>query len=401
MKAPNEHGRYALVKLDMDKSKIVEEVFSHPDVDIDQIINHPNFSYPIGVSYTLDHQQIHYFDDEFQAIQKQIDRSLPSATNVIIDKALNAERYIIRSHTDQDPGVYYIYDIEARRLDALAVEYDNINPEEMSHTKTVSIKAKDGSMLQAYLSTPPNKTTKPRTAVVIPHDLPYTSRATADWNYLVQFLTSHGYAVLQPNYRGSYGYGLPYKEVANLEWSGIMTSDIKDAAQWLVERKIADEGGICILGEGYGGFAALTASHDARELFQCTISINGITDLEVTKKNKYSKYGYRGLSKNIGLKGADDKKISPLYYADDLETPLLLISGVENTQSPYKQTGRLKSKLRSLKKNVEYIEILHGTLETNNGDARRKLLDEIATFLSKHIGPNSQYAGKKASSQSR
>ncbi|MBL4790137.1 MAG: S9 family peptidase, partial [Kordiimonadaceae bacterium] len=201
-----------------------------------------------------------------------------------------------------------------------------------------------------------------------------------------QFYASRGYGVLQPNFRGSTGYGQYFRTAGIRQWGGLMQDDVTDATNWLINENIADGSRICIAGSSYGGYAAMMGAILEPNLYQCAISVNGVPDLPRLNKRDLSTRGGSDWHKIRGHEGKKDKEVSPYHRAKEITIPILLIAAKDDARIPYQHTKDMHKRLKNLGKNSKYVQLKTGTHYMVTAEARLKVLRETEKFLAKHIG---------------
>jgi len=381
----NEYGREALYKIDLETDKILEPVFSHEKVDFDQIIDHPVSDKPVGVEYTVDKTEIVYFDKKMRIIQKTVDRALPDTVNRIVSIQPEKKHYLIYAQSDVEPGAYLLLDMTEKTLNYISETMPGIAPEDMSPVKAVSYKSRDGVDIPAYLTIPKGKEAKNLPMVVLVHGGPQ-SRYDQMFHYIVQFLASRGYAVLQPNFRGSTGYGHEFAKAGEHQWGGVMQDDVTDGTNWLIEQAIADPGKVCIAGSSYGGYAAAMGLIKTPDLFACGISISAVLNMPDLIAFDKKFIGGKSWTKTMGLKGANPKTVSPYHRADEITAPILIIHAKDDHRIRYSQAKSMAKKLKKLKKDVTFVTLEDGDHNLDTETSRITQLTAIEKFLQKHIG---------------
>ncbi len=218
----SEYGTTGIFTVNVLTGQISSHVFTHENVDIDDLASHPVTGKLAGVSYADNFYRTHYFDKELALLQRSFDKVLPGAINRIASISTEKQLYLIYSASDTNPGDYYLYDRPNRQLNFIANRMAHINPSHMAHTKEVRITMRDGSTIPAFLTLPKGKeNTKNLPFLIMPHGGP-ESRDTAHWDYKAQFLANRGYGVLKPNFRGSTGYGNAFEAAGSNQWGGLM-----------------------------------------------------------------------------------------------------------------------------------------------------------------------------------
>lgn len=380
-------GKYALFKVNMDApEKQSEPIFSDPDYDFDgSLIYAGKNQQVVGIRQSSAESSVIYWQKQYKTLQSGLNKIIPNASNSIIDTSRDERFYIMRSNSDSNPGSYYIGDRKKKKIKKLAERYPQINETNYAGKHHVRIKARDGLNIEAYVTRPINTQPDQRLpAVVLPHGGPM-SRDYSGYDYWSEMLASRGYIVIQPNFRGSSGYGFDFERQAIQGWGQAMQDDLQDAAHWLVENANADNTRICILGGSYGGYAALMGAVKHPETYRCAISIAGVSDLEMVywDARKYT-------NKEIKRKqfGHDQKQLqqaSPVNFAEDIEIPILLIHSDKDRVVPVKHSRNMADELEDEDKDVRYLELEGGDHHLSAEQHRLATLQEIERFLAEQL----------------
>lgn len=258
--------------------------------------------------------------------------------------------------------------------------------------EVMKYRARDGMELTAYVTHPVGREKSHMPAIVLPHGGPELRDYYA-YEPIVQFLASRGYRVVQPNFRGSAGYGKSFAQAGYKEWGKKMQDDIDDVAKMLIDKNLVYQDNLCIAGASYGGYAALMAAQRNNGLYQCAVSIAGVTDLLdfmefVRREEGKDSKDYEYWLKSIGNPETEADRLvamSPARNANQIEIPILLVHGEEDETVPAKQSVKIKKALEKFGKSVNYIELEgegHSSWKLRN---ERMLLDELEVFFSKHL----------------
>jgi len=302
----NQYGTDGVFTLDLQTGAIVNEVFSHETVDIGGMAYHPITGKVAGVYFSTDFNRIKYFDKTLSKIQRSLAKALPDMIVTLVSMDKSGTKYLILASNDRDPGSYYLYDRKNKKLDYVAPTREPIFPEQMASAELVDIPVRDDTNITGVLTLPASKAPKNLPAIVLPHGGPHVDGDNAHWDYWAQFYANRGYLVLQPNFRGSTGFGRAFYWKGHKQWGGLMQDDVTDATKWLVSEGYADPERICIAGASYGGYAALMGAIKEPDLYKCAISVNGATDLPRLKSDdKFDSIGGSAWIKNMALEGAD------------------------------------------------------------------------------------------------
>lgn len=382
----DETGYRVIRKMNLSTGEILDDVYAPEHIDVDDLLFDPVTGFAAGVRYTEHLPTADYFDETMASLQRSVDGFLPGTSNVIVDMSTDRSRVFVLASSDIDAGTYYLWDRDEKRMDFVVKASPDLPVNAMAPVEPVTYSARDGQRISGYLTVPRGVAREGLPVVVVPHgDLP--GRDTREFSYFVQFLASRGYAVFQPNFRGSSGYGQEFLRAGRKQWGGLMQDDVLDGARWLVEQGIGDPQRMCIVGWSYGGYVAALAAIEKPRVFRCAASINGILDLVkyMVQRNRYS--GQMS-AEYIGLEGASTKSVSPYHQAKRFRIPMLIIQARDDALVDSSQGRRMARRLRQVTKSVEYIEVEHGGHSMNNEGARLIVLNALEAFLALHIGSN-------------
>jgi len=307
----------------------------------------------VGVRYEGERERVVYWNSEFQRRQEIIDRSLPGLSNVQIEASDDGSRIVVYSHSDREPGVYFLFDERNKRIEQLAVVKPNVDPDLMSEMKPVSYAARDGLLIHGYLTVPNSVEPRKLPLVIHPHGGPYGIRDVWGFNPEVQFLASRGFAVLQVNYRGSGGYGREFEQLGFKKWGLEMQDDLTDAVRWAIDQGIADPRRIVISGASYGGYAALAGVAFTPELYCAAVNYVGVADL-VTHFRRYidsSREMRHWLLTRIGDPNNREvakrlEETSPSRYASRIRVPVLMAYGRNDPRVKIDQGREIEAALK-------------------------------------------------------
>ncbi|MGI9261847.1 MAG: alpha/beta hydrolase family protein [Woeseiaceae bacterium] len=385
MRGPDENGYKVIRTMNIVTNEFGETVFSVDSYDVGGMIRDPLTGQPIGVSYTTDKPQTFYFDTAFANLQKSIDKVMPHTVNRVVSLTADRRKMLIRSSSDVDAGTYSYLNRDTGNLSLVAEAMPGLAPELMSEVTPVSYEARDGLQIPAFLTLPRGVEGKNLKIIVLPHGGP-GARDDASFWYLSQFLASRGYAIFQPNFRGSTGYGERFERAGRKEWGGKMQEDVTDGANWLVEQGIADPDRMCIVGWSYGGYSAAMGAIQTPDLYQCAASINGVMDLPRLIADDRAYVGGTVWTRHIGLEGEGLKEVSPYHRAEEIQVPMLIIQAKDDPRV-YEHNGkRMARRLERLDKEVTYVSIEYGGHSLYNEDARMTILTSLEKFLQDNLG---------------
>jgi len=350
----------------------------------------------LGASIETDAPGQVWFDKGMQAIQQEVDKQLPGAVNMIsVASRADAPWVLVRSLSDVRPLAYYLYSPESRKLNPIGNAHDGIDPARMGRQDPVRYKARDGREIPGLLTLPANAK-KNLPLVVLVHGGPYVRGNHWGWDPDTQFLASRGYAVLEPDFRGSRGYGTSHYQAGWKQWGLAMQDDIADAARWAIAQGIADPKRICIAGASYGGYATLMGLVKDPDLYKCGINWVGVTDINLLYNGHWSfasdmgdDWKKHGMPLLIGdqVKDAEQfKATSPIEQAAKITQPLLLAYGAVDRRVPLYHGNKFRDAVAGHNKQVEWVVYQdegHGWTRPQN---RFDFWTRVEKFLARHIG---------------
>ena len=310
---------------------------------------------------------------------------LPNTSNTIISTSADEGRYLLAVSSAVQPPVYYLGDRASGDLVPVLETYPQLQGK-LSQSRQITYKARDGQSIEGYLTLPPGYRPEdgPLPAVVFPHGGPM-ARDYGGFDEWAAFFASRGLAVLQPNFRGSSGYGWEFKMAAIQNYGGTMQDDLTDAAQWLIEQRIARPDRLAIAGASYGGYAALMGAVKTPELFRCAISFAGVGNL-IDMRNHYRGYiNYKVAKVQFGEDNTQLKAVSPYYHAERIRIPVLLAHGGRDRVVPVEQSRDMAKALRKHGKSVTYLELEDGSHNLDLQRHRDAWFKAMDAFLREHL----------------
>jgi len=349
----------------------------------------------LGVSFLNDARSTYWLDEGMQTLQKKIDALLPATINQLSIARDGLTRYVaVRSYSDVQPSMYMTYDMQKAKLELIGHRHQKIDAKAMAVQDMVRYAARDGLKIPAYLTLPKGEKSKNLPMVVLVHGGPNVRGASWEWNAQVQFLASRGYAVLQPEFRGSTGFGYKHFRAGWKQWGLSMQDDLADAAKWAISQGIADPKRICIAGASYGGYASLMGIANNPELFQCAVNWVGVTDIRLLYESSWSN-DYSAEWQNYGMPlligdpvkdAAQLRDTSPISLAEKIKKPLLLAYGGVDRRVPIAHGEKFYAEVRKHNSNVEWIKYPE---EGHGWKLERTRLDfwmRVEKFLNDNIG---------------
>jgi len=392
-------GRLALYSVKLDGSLQEELVYSRPDVDVDEVIKIGRRNRVVGVSYATDKRYPNYLSPEIKSIAESLNKALAGQKALsIVDTSVDEKRMLIWAGSDSDPGVYYILDRATHELRTFLVVRDELEGVKLATMKPVSYPADDGTMIPGYLTLPPGKeNAKGLPAIVLPHGGP-AARDEWGFDWLSQFYAARGFAVLQPNFRGSSGYGDAWFMQNGFRSWPIAIGDVLAGGRWLVKEGIAEPTKLAVVGWSYGGYAALQSAVVDPSVFKAVVAIAPVTDLEALKAESYNWSNHWVLSDYIGS-GPQVHEGSPAEHAEKIKVPALLFHGTSDRNVDYEESRRMAEKMAAVGGKCELVTFKDLDHDLEDSDARAQMLHKSEEFLRAALGMGSGASTAAATGQ--
>ncbi|EIT71771.1 hypothetical protein WQQ_19080 [Hydrocarboniphaga effusa AP103] len=333
------------------------------------------------------------FDERLQARYLSARKAFSGFQLKLVSYSRNFDRLLVFTDGGDDSGTYWLVDIASRKADPIANAYGKIAAEDVGPTSLLHYKSGDGLAIEAVLTLPP--AAKPDQAlplVVMPHGGPIGVRDRLGFDWWAQAYASAGYAVLQPNYRGSSGYGRAFLDAGYGQWGRLMQTDLSDGVKALAQAGRIDPARVCIVGGSYGGYAALAGVALQRGIYRCAVSVGGVSDLAAFFNWQVEGHGYRSgtarfWQRAIGGSGSQVRDISPAMFADKVEAPVLLIHGRDDTIVPIEQSRLMEAALRKADKPVTLLALDGEDHWLSREATRMSTLKASLDFVRQHNPP--------------
>ena len=339
----------------------------------------------VGASYATERRTTEYFDPELKSLSTALCKALPGRPNVdIIDASEDESKLLLLACSDTNPGMFYLFDKTTKHLDELLPVRNELTKTSLAPVKAVSFLAADGTAIPAYLTLPAGSTGKGLPTIVMPHGGP-GARDEWGFDWLAQYFAARGYAVLQPNFRGSSGYGNAWYQDNGFKSWRVAVGDVNDAGRWLISSGIAAPDKLAILGWSYGGYAALQSSTLDPDLFKAVVAIAPVTDLERLRQESQDYTNFRQVDAFIG-QGPHIREGSPAQNVERFKAPVLLFHGDLDQNVGVGESRLMDSRLRGAGKQVTYVEFKGLGHQLESSAARTKVLYDSDAFLRKAFG---------------
>jgi len=360
-----------------------------PDVSADVVdVIYDHFSgVPTGVKLAGIHPQVHWFDPAAEARDESVARAFPGREVSVYDHSQDGSRVLAAVQDRSHPPIYYLVDFKTHGATIVGEAYPALDKVALGSVSTITYAARDGTAIPAYLTLPPGMAPKNLPMVVLPHGGP-EEHDTSAFDWFAQFLAVRGYAVLQPEFRGSTGFGEAFHRAGMRQWGGLMQDDITDGVKALIRQGIADPHHICIVGLGFGGYAALAGAAFTPQLYACAVSINGISDLSAFVGFQTGQFPSTTLYWRREIGGQFDHDLadrSPINSAAEMKAPVLLLHAADDTYVPYLQSEQMARALADLGQPVALVKLAGDDHELSNAANRLQVLQDTDEFLRQYL----------------
>ncbi len=373
-------GRDALFSIALDGTLKRTLVLERPDVDVDELLSIGRQARVVGASYATERRQTEFFDPELRKLSTSLSKALPGLPLVsFVDASADEGKLLLFAGSDVDPGHYYLFDKASHALSEVLPVRPQLADIKLAPVKPVSFAAADGTVIPAYLTLPPGSDGKGLPTIVMPHGGP-GDRDEWGFDWLSQFLAHRGFAVLQPNFRGSTGYGSSFLQKNGFQSWRTAIGDVNDSGRWLVKQGIADPAKLAILGWSYGGYAALQSAVLDPALFKAIVAVAPVTDLETLRGESEHFTNYVLVDGYIGH-GPHVRQGSPAQNVARITAPVLLFHGDRDRNVGVGESRMMASRLKGAGKQVTYVEYHDLDHQLDDSDVRTEMLDKIDGFL--------------------
>ena len=333
------------------------------------------------------------FDPTVQRRFEAVRKAFPGLQVHLESWSAGFGRLVVRTDGGDDSGTYWLIDMTTGHAQDLMAAYPSIEAKDVAPTRIFAYHGQDGLPLEGVLTLPTGAAANSLPLVVIPHGGPIGPYDWLGFDYWAQAFASRGYAVFQPNYRGSGGYGAAFRLAGFGQWGRKMLSDMSDGVDALAAAKIVDRKRVCIVGASYGGYAALASVTVRHGLYRCAASVSGVTDVGATM------FAYGGNAQTSGGRyvqamfgtsfagAAANAEISPLRNARSADAPILLVHGKDDTVVPFVHSLSMNEVLLKAGKPVTFVPLEGEDHFWSHQETRVRILEETVGFVEKYNPP--------------
>jgi dipeptidyl aminopeptidase/acylaminoacyl peptidase len=380
-------GYRALYEYDLATMTLGKKVFGVPGYDVDDAALTQDRSGLLGVAFTTDRAHWAYFDPRLKEVQGILEDTYGKGNVLIATADAARETILFRVARPGQAETWYVFDTKSGGIGRFAYGNDTLKDAMLNPVSAVHYPASDGKSIEAILTMPRHRVgEKNLPLIVLPHGGPW-ARDDADWDAYgwAQSLAELGYVVIQPNYRGSTGYGSEWEKASEKAWGYRMQDDLNDAIPWLAKQGIVDPKRVCMFGWSYGGYAASRAAERDGDKYRCAISGAGVHDLPAMMRYDKGYLGRYGATMGMGSASGDLVDASPGLHPEKYSIPILIVQGAKDVRVPPDQARDLVARFKKIGK-VEgkdffYLEQPLNTHNLLREADRVQLMQEVKKFL--------------------
>ena len=386
---PNGADRLGIHAYNVRTREFGAPIATHPRVDVRNVVRDPRTDELLATSFWDDRLEYHFLDEELRAHFNAISGFFGTDVNVVPFQR-SGNKFLIGVSGPLEPLTFYLYDFETSAIDPVIADRSWLLERTLAPMEVVRYSAQDGLEISGYLTRPAGRQGL-LPLIVYPHGGP-EARDYFTFDRFAQAFATAGYAVFQPNFRGSGGYGNDFAEAGYGEWGGLMQQDVTDGVNWLISQGIADASRICIAGASYGGYSALIGGLQSPDIYQCAASASGVTDPDQFLDSREGFLSYDYWVELIGHPRRDHERIratSPRQQARHYQIPILLVHSEWDRVVPIEQAELMERALRRNDRDFEYIEIERAGHDYASPEASQELIEAFIEFFDAHIGNSS------------
>lgn len=381
-------GRQAYFTLSLIDGTISEPIFSHKDKDVENVILDVD-RIVHGVRYSGFIPSYEFFNKKLNARMRGLQKAMPDSHFTLYDYTKDWHQMAFYIDGPQSSGELILYN--NGQLNLLAEVRPDIPPRAVHPVSSYNFEARDGLIIPSLLTLPRSLEPKNLPAILLPHGGP-ESYDTMHFNWLTQYFASQGYVVIQPQFRGSEGFGDEHLLAGHGEWGRKMQDDLTDAVLDMIDKGVVDKSRVCIVGMSYGGYAAFAGATFTPDIYKCSVAVNGVSDVDLwhervrsSKRNSSIVTYWRELLAKGDIKEEHLEQISPINFVKNIKAPMLIIYSELDWVVPKEQSENMIDEMEDEEKEFTSIELIKGTHSLSDSKNRMQALKAIDKFLKKNL----------------
>ena len=370
----------------------IEKAFSRPDVNISSLGRDPYTREFLGVSWVGEVIEHNYYVDGLQQLSDQLQAAFPHSVVSINSWDENYKKFIINVTGGTVANSYFLFDATTGQMSLIADQYPEVPGSEVAEVQYIKYTARDGLEIPAYVTYPKGRDPKNLPLIMLPHGGP-EARDFPRFDFWPQMLANRGYVVMQPQFRGSSGFGTSFIRAGDKQWGRKMQTDLTDGVRHLVNQGIVDKDRVCIFGWSYGGYAALAGGTLDAETYRCTAAGAAVSDPAAMLKwvkTKGSRASLQYWTKVIGHIRDDKEKlkeISPVQNVAKIRGPLLLIHGENDETVPIEQSEIMEKAMKAAGKPYKFVRLKEEDHNITFGETRQQMMEALDEFMKENNPP--------------
>jgi len=389
----NGGDKFGVYEFDLNAKTLGRKLLQNSRVDAAGPVVDSASQQAVGASFVDDLPTVEYFDASYAQMQADLEATFPGERVEIRSVSKDRKKFVAYVEGTQNPGgAYHFVDMTVPEMTKIGARYSALTAADIAPVKSFTYQARDGLTIPAYLTLPPGSSGKGLPLVVLPHGGP-AARDDASFDPWAQFLATRGYAVLQPQFRGSSGFGAKHLQAGYFKWGLEMQDDITDGVKHLIANGTATADKVCIVGWSYGGYAAMAGLAFTPDLYKCAVAGAGPSDLlllvgDTARRNKSEYLADDSWRDWIGDPTRDRARLiatSPVKNVDKIKAPLLLIHGKYDTVVPIRQSEVMADAMKEAGKTVDLIALDREDHNLSKASSKKHVLLEWERFLAKHL----------------
>ena len=366
-------------------------LFEDADADVEATATDPNSGEVIAAFIGGENGKTKWIEPRAQHRSEVMEKTFPGKMVDMINWSVDGTKLLAKVQTASSPPVYYWIDFTTHRADIAGEEYPTLANAALGRAEKITYQARDGTTIPAILTRPPQDSATPVALIVLPHGGP-NSHDEFQFDWLAQFFATRGYALIQPQFRGSTGFGQAFEEAGYRQWGGLMQDDVTEGVKAMVDRGIADARRICIVGASYGGYVALAGAAFTPDLYRCAASINGVSDIPALMRSEVPLYdGVISTSESVWklrIGSPNESRlsaVSPINSVRTIAIPVLIIYGTGDGVVPNEQSEHMIKVMRAAGKNVQFDTLKGEDHWLSQTSTRTQVLRTLEAFLGANL----------------
>jgi len=395
--AYNGHDTMGLFEFDLEDASFGETIFIRDDVDVtDVVFDYKNGELIAAVYEVGGERRYHYFESYADQHLATIRTAFPEEEVAVASSSADRNVFVLWVSGPTNPGTYFFHDVNTGEMNPIGDVAQGLDRSKLVDVETIEVTSEDGERVEAFLALPNDRREGGAPLIVMPHGGPIGVRDNKDYNPIVQYFASWGFAFLQVNYRGSSGYGRRFEDAGKKQWAQGIEDDIDAAVEYAIARPEIDGTRICIVGGSYGGFSALASVIRHAKRYRCAASLNGAADIPLGFSDGECADSERCVESLVDIVGDPkterDKlvEISPAYHVDQIHTPVFVIYGTEDQRVDPDHSHRLLLMLETFGKEHESLEV-KGAAHSPTEEEWELISVALRRFLTRYLFPSAEF----------